>query len=729
MGHYVEPLSYKISAYLSSGDPQKALKIVAKAACNERILKRIITESESDWQTFSTDDDAIWCFNEIYKVSKNKHITEMAFSKLVIFRNRKALHLIYKDNIADAQKILVQSLEEKMEDGYTRLFYSLLLRKMGSTQQSDEELEKHVNSTLENGYAEYAFFLDMAGMDSDAQFFFQKALKKPKDPLNTYKGYLAYLRRKEKFTEMLEYCDKINKIIPNHPRTFSDRAFALKGLGRYKEAIGQLWCCIEHADMIEKDITVKLNDLTWVKTYTGRENYKRLIARDICNLVTFQMNNTTTNEIERIKKYFNKEYNWTMFYNGCIWYIQARNFWYSREWEKANEAFYRAETRFDMCDELGADGHTILIWRLFSTDRELNELFSEFDILERQEILEKIERLSKSKKEERVSRDDNFGQMINGYYDCIDYLNSLLNFFRDRTVIIDKNIFARIRLAFANNDFAAGFDTIDALRKIEMCIARYLKNNSPSSKREKAQFYDKCWVEIEQYLSNAINTMNGPSMYQMVRSSDKQVYSEYKTQITVNEPSMLFGSETEKEIINIWRKFRDAQGITKKSIQEYQTLVKQTTDLWVECNEVAKQNNWKDAGYVFKPTNKVSNIPLTLNNTIIKNRDDFAQFIKLVYLWIVEASSNSDRLPNNQETTHYVELIKEFRNHSEHDREHGKQTDVKKKYMIIAAYFEEIIGKQPFRDIDWWLLQLGILLRTKAILTLTLNGLASKESM
>ena len=47
--------------------------------------------------------------------------------------------------------------------------------------------------------------------------------------------------------------------------------------------------------------------------------------------------------------------------------------------------------------------------------------------------------------------------------------------------------------------------------------------------------------------------------------------------------------------------------------------------------------------------------------------------------------------------------------------------------MHIGRIFEELIGKQPSNEIEWYLLQIAVLLRVKAILTLTLEEVAKTK--
>ena len=511
---------------------------------------------------------------------------------------------------------------------------------------------------------------------------------------------------------------------PEDPRTYHDCAFALANLGRYREAIDYLWKCIAHADVLDDKVTVMYSDLTHLITMQGRENYKRVVAREICNLVTFQMNSTSTEEIKKVKSYLPKNRYWTMFYNGCIYYIRARNYWYDRLWDFANDAFYRAQIRFDMSDELGATGHTLIVWNLFSVDADLNDLFSQIEFLEMETILKRIEKLSKAIR--KTPRQDKFGQMINGYVESLEYLDSLLGFFRKKEKVeVNPKLIPRIRKAFAENDFAAGFDMLDTLRKIEMFISRNLRilTDGTMSRKEETEFYDKCWEEIKNYLSSAIIALNGPSIYEMVRNGDKQVaLSELlKEKAFLLEISPVLGTPIEIELIEEWRKFRDAVGNKRETKRKYRSLVKNTVDLWKECNELARQKNWSGTGVIFRPTTRAVGIPLRLYETAVKNRNELADFLRDIYMWIIESSSNGERFPENTEIAYYLQIIRNLRHHFEHDREHGEVSKVKRKYIQIGRIFEELIGKQPLKEKEWYLLQIAVLLRVKGILTLTLE--------
>jgi hypothetical protein len=442
------------------------------------------------------------------------------------------------------------------------------------------------------------------------------------------------------------------------------------------------------------------------------------------------MNSTSTGEIEKVKKYFSKDYNWTMFYNGCIRYIKARNYWFNREWNLADDAFYRAEIRFDMSDELSATGHTIHIRHLFSVDWQLNEIFSQIDILGRDEILEEIDKLSHSI--EQTPRQDKFGLMINGYRESMNYLNGLLDFFRSEEVKTDSTLIPRIRKVFAESDFAAGFDMLDTLRKMETCIIRATAEltREKLTREEEEEFYNDCWKEMRNYLKNAIIALNGPSIYEIVRSGDKQVALSalLKEKAYQLETNTVLNTTTEKDLIEEWRTFRNAAVKKRNTTRKRQKLTKTVLDLWEEINEISNQKKWKGEGSIFKPTTKTVAIPLKLYKLKVSSRDELGNFIKMLYIWIIESSANGARIPDDVEVSHYLNIIKNLRHHFEHDREHGKQPEIQKKFVTIGRIFEELIGKQPSNKTEWYLLQIAILLRVKALLTITLGKMGETRN-
>lgn len=715
--------SSRVSQHLYYKNEKEAEKIVEKAASDRTVLERIISEYREGFWTFSKDDDAIWFFRKVVNASNDEPIKKIALTNLIIARNKKAWEAIREGQLDDAQRVLTESFNDYLIDSETHLFYSVLLRKIGLEKPANCELEKYLNFKPENDYGNYALMLHMAGLSEEAKTFFDQALKSPKNKLNTYVAYIAYLEETSQYQIMLDYCKKIDSIDPGNPETYHDFAFALTNLGRYKEAIDYLWKCIEHANILDDDVSVMYSDLTHLVRTQGKENYKRAVAREICNLVTFQMNSTSSEEIEKVKRYFPKDYYWTMFYNGCIRYIDARRDWFNREWDFANESFYRAEIRFDMSDESSAMGHTSNIWHLFSVDKDLNELFGQIDVLERKEILDKIDNLSRSL--EQTPRQDKFGLMINGYRESLNYLNGLMGFFRKEEVKIDSTLISRIRKGFAESDFSTGFDMLDTLRKMEMYTIREtaIAASQKFTPEEKEKFYDDCWEEMRNYLKTAIIALDGPSIYEMVRNGDRQfalsgILKEKTYQLETNA---VLNTATEKELIEDWRTFRDAVVNKRNTTRKRKSLVNTVVDLWGECNEIAYQKKWRGEGSIFKPTTKTVAIPLKLYELKVSNRDELGDFIKMLYIWIVESSANGMRIPSDAEISHYLAIVKNLRHHFEHDREHGKQPEIQEKFVSIGRIFEELIGKQPSNKNEWYLLQIAILLRAKALLTLILS--------
>lgn len=517
-----DSISNLISHYIN-GQTKKAYEFVTKAAADVSLLTRVVEEYREGWWTFHKDDDAIWFFGEVLRSSNNESIKKLALEQLIIARNTKALKAINSGDEKQAKKILLESVFKKLDDEYTHLFYAVALRKDGLIKEADIELGKFFELNPDNDYDIYAFFLHRAGLDKEAKRFFDKVLESPKKPIDTYRLYINYLKETDQFKKVIEFCEKVIQLDPHDPHTFHDYAFAVANLGRHAEAIEYLWKCINNAEVLDENIPVTYNDLNRTVHTKGKENFKRMVAREICSTVTFTMNSSSTEEIEKIKRYFPKDYYWTLFYNGCIRYIRAKNYWYNREWDLADEAFYRAHIRFDMADELGALGQTLIVWRLFSVDRGLNELFKDIEYLERATVLEKLHKLSESMR--KISRQDSFGRMMNGYAESLAYLNNLLEFFKDaKEVKIDYALIPRVMKAFAENDFVAGFDILDIIRKIEKAISRgstvLAESNYDAEKRR--DFFDNCWREIITYLTSALMALNGQSIYEIVRNSEKQ---------------------------------------------------------------------------------------------------------------------------------------------------------------------------------------------------------------
>lgn len=187
------------------------------------------------------------------------------------------------------------------------------------------------------------------------------------------------------------------------------------------------------------------------------------------------------------------------------------------------------------------------------------------------------------------------------------------------------------------------------------------------------------------------------------------------------ETSPVLGTATEMKLINEWREFRDFEGNKKKAKQKYETLLKNIFALWEDCNELARQKNWVGKGILFKPTTKTVSIPLKLHDLTVKNRDDFGSFIKMIYILVYESSAEGERVPKNVEVSRYMDILQNLRHHFEHDREHGKQSAIHKKFMTIGRIFEELIGKQPSNEHEWYLLQIAVLLRVKAMLTIIIE--------
>jgi len=210
-------ISSQISFYLYSKKEKDAEELVKKVASDELLLTRVIEEYKEDWHTFSKDDDAIWFFSRVLAVTSNKRIEQLSRKNLIIARNRKAIRFINKGHLDEAKKVLTESIQKELEDEHTHLFYSVLLRKMALIKEADNELKKSMDFNPDIYYDIYALLLHRAGLGEEAERFFDKAFKSPKNLLDTYISYLVYLKGTDQFKLILEYGKKIIDMDPENP--------------------------------------------------------------------------------------------------------------------------------------------------------------------------------------------------------------------------------------------------------------------------------------------------------------------------------------------------------------------------------------------------------------------------------------------------------------------------------------------------------------------------------
>ena len=120
-------------------------------------------------------------------------------------------------------------------------------------------------------------------------------------------------------------------------------------------------------------------------------------------------------------------------------------------------------------------------------------------------------------------------------------------------------------------------------------------------------------------------------------------------------------------------------------------------------NSIIKHNNnfylIKQENFV-KPTNSVLEIMCSLPDIIVDNEEDFKKLIDYLYKLFWESKSRG-YAKNNE-----LDFINNIRRYYYHDLEHGKESDVKKKFKFVKDFFVESIGKSiPASAKDWQKIQ------------------------
>ena len=103
---------------------------------------------------------------------------------------------------------------------------------------------------------------------------------------------------------------------------------------------------------------------------------------------------------------------------------------------------------------------------------------------------------------------------------------------------------------------------------------------------------------------------------------------------------------------------------------------------------------------IFKSTSRV--ISATNELAIPEDKAGFENLVKNLFILFYESSGCGKRLPSDIDEERIIQKIKELRNHFEHDREHGKDVDVKRKFRNVGDIYEYLIGKRfPSTQEDW----------------------------
>ncbi len=143
-----------------------------------------------------------------------------------------------------------------------------------------------------------------------------------------------------------------------------------------------------------------------------------------------------------------------------------------------------------------------------------------------------------------------------------------------------------------------------------------------------------------------------------------------------------------------------------------ETDIKKLRTLYCETTDYALHSSIEP---IFKITNKSS---LAMSDLELPNdKNSFENLVKNLFILFHEASGYSKRMPLDIDEENIIQKIKELRNHFEHDREQGTDSEVRKKFAKAGAIYEYLIGKRyPSSNQEWT--QAGNNLIQKSILLL-----------
>ncbi len=125
--------------------------------------------------------------------------------------------------------------------------------------------------------------------------------------------------------------------------------------------------------------------------------------------------------------------------------------------------------------------------------------------------------------------------------------------------------------------------------------------------------------------------------------------------------------------------------------------IKELTRLYSSLNEISRCSG--NAPF-FKPTSRI--ILAISEIEFPEDRDGFEKLVKNLFILFYEGSLGSKSLIQDLDNQKVIQKLKELRNHFEHDREHGDDSEVRRKYQKIGEIFDWLIGKKyPIESRDW----------------------------
>lgn len=175
------------------------------------------------------------------------------------------------------------------------------------------------------------------------------------------------------------------------------------------------------------------------------------------------------------------------------------------------------------------------------------------------------------------------------------------------------------------------------------------------------------------------------------------------SKIGIIEERALFkpiSSDLYKKLLQIFS-IKYKKGYTKESRDLYEqsklsTIQKKSKYITKTIISYNKNSYLVNQEHFIKPTNSVLEIMCSLSDIIVDNEDDFKKFIDYLYKLFWE--NNVKNYAKNKE----LDFINNIRRYYYHDLEHGKNTDVKKKFKHVKDFYIESINKSiPKTAKDW----------------------------
>lgn len=128
-----------------------------------------------------------------------------------------------------------------------------------------------------------------------------------------------------------------------------------------------------------------------------------------------------------------------------------------------------------------------------------------------------------------------------------------------------------------------------------------------------------------------------------------------------------------------------------------QKKAKKITELVIQHNKNAFLIN---QDYFVKPTNSTMEIMCYLPDIVVDNEKDFKKLIDYLYKLFWESKAKS-YVKNNE-----LNFINNIRRYFYHDLEHGKSSDIKRKFKDVKDFYKSALGKNwPETAKDWQVVQ------------------------